>query len=132
MSNVYSKDRKTSPMEVVTKSRDLYVTVYKICMNEDKVPKKHRYFIGKKLVDLTEEIMGNIIKANAIFPRTDIDKELRYKHQKEAYACCECLLSELEAFCQIISISYKDTENITQLAVGTMQMIQAWIKSDNR
>ena len=128
MSNVFAKDRKESPMEVITVGREIYLNTYRLCMNEQIIPKKHRFMIAKSIINLASNIIDNVNKANSIFPRNDADKEIRYKYQKQAYANCDALLGKLELASQLFPISYKAISEIVSLVIREKQMILAWSK----
>ena len=76
MSGVYAKDRKESPMEVITIAREIYLITYRLCMNERIIPKRHRYMVAKPIIEVASNIVDNINKANSIFPRNEIDEDI--------------------------------------------------------
>ena len=85
MSNVYARNRTESPLEIINKSELLLMEVYALIMNEKKVGKKHRYFIGKSMYELANKIVSYIYRANNIFPSSIEDLYKRYEYQKNSF-----------------------------------------------
>jgi hypothetical protein len=129
MSGVYAKDRKESPMEVITIAREIYLITYRLCMNERIIPKRHRYMVAKPIIEVASNIVDDINRANSIFPRNEVDKEIRYRYQKEGFANCDALLGKLELTSQLFPMSYKVVSKIASLVIREKQMIQAWSKA---
>lgn len=133
MSNLYAKDRKVTTLETLNVARNLSITTYKLIMNEKKIPKKHRYFIGKSLFNTTEKVIENIYRANNIFPRTNEDLLKRKEYQECASQECSLFLNFLELYSNVLpELSYKDIEKLSNLAIRIKQMLTNWIKSDSK
>lgn len=133
MSNVFARNRKETTLETLNVARELSITTYKLIMNEKKIPKKHRYFIGKSLFNTTEKIIENIFRANNIFPRTKEDLLRRKAYQEKANQECSLFLNFLELYSSVLpELSYKDIEKLTNLAIRIKQMLTNWIKSDSK
>ena len=100
-------------------------------MNEKKIPKKHRYFIGKSLFNTTEKITENIYRANNIYPKSPEDLIKRNEYQKQALQECSLFLNLLELYSGVLpNLSYKDIEKYSKLAIRVKQLLSNWIKSD--
>lgn len=133
MSNVYKRNRTQSPLDVINKSKELLKETYFIIMNENKVPKKHRYFIGKSLYDSANKIVSCTFCANNIFPKCKDDLIKRRTHQNDALYECALFLNLLDTYSDIlINVSYKDVEELAILANSIKALITAWIKSDTK
>lgn len=132
MSNVYARDRKVTTLETLNVAKELSIETYKLIMNDKKIPKKHRYFIGKSLYNITEKITENIYRANNIYPRSPGDYIKRKSYQESALQECSLFLNFLELYSGVLSqLSYKDIEKFCNLAIRIKQLLTNWIKSDN-
>ena len=131
MSNVYARDRATTTLETINVARELSGEIYKLIMNDAKIPKKHRYFIGKSLYTISDKIIENLYRANNIYPRSKTDLELRLSYQNISLQECALLMNMLELYSQILTqLSYKDMEKYANLATRVKQLLTNWIKSD--
>lgn len=133
MSNVYARNRTESPLEVINKSELLLIEVYALIMNEKKVPKKHRYFIGKSMYDSANSIASYIYRANNIFPNSKEDLIKRREYQDAASYECSLFLNLLEIYTHMLpNISYNDIERIANIADSINTMISKWQVSDHK
>ena len=131
MSNVYSRNRTATTLETLNVAKELSIEIYKVIMNEKKIPKKHRYFIGKSLFNTTEKITENIYRANNIYPKSPEDLIKRNEYQKQALQECSLFLNLLELYSGVLpNLSYKDIEKYSKLAIRVKQLLSNWIKSD--
>lgn len=118
-------------MDVINKSKELLSLTYSLVMNEKKIPKKHRYFLGMSLYESVNTITCSIFSANNIFPRTKEDLEERRSFQKIALHECSLFLNKLEIYASLLpNISYKDVEKLAMLANSIKALISGWAKSD--
>lgn len=67
MSNVYTRNRKKTPSDVLANAEKLQDLVTLYVMNERYVPKKWRFMIGQDLIKKIDELNDNIIAANSIY-----------------------------------------------------------------
>lgn len=133
MSNVYARNRTESPLEVINKSELLLIEVYALIMNEKKVPKKHRYFIGKSMYDSANSIVSYIYRANNIFPNNKEDLIKRHEYQDAASYECSLFLNLLEIYTHMLpNISYNDIERIANIADSINTMMPKWQISDHK
>ncbi len=120
-------------MDVINKSKELLSLTYSLVMNEKKMPKKHRYFLGKSLYESANTIACSIFSANNIFPRTKEDFDERRSFQKIALRECALFLNKLEMYAFLLpNISYKDVEKLAMLANSIKALISGWTKSDEK
>ena len=118
-------------MDVINKSKALLEQTYSLMMNEKKVGKKHRYFIGKTLYESANKIMCSIFNANNIFPRSAEELEKRCNYQNLALYECSLFLNLLEVYASILpNTSYKDVKEMAALTSQIKALIVAWKKSD--
>lgn len=73
MSNVYTRNRKKTPFDVLANAEKLQDLVTLYVMNERYVPKKWRFMIGQDLIKKIDELNDNIIAANSIYAMNDQD-----------------------------------------------------------
>lgn len=66
MSNVYTRNRKKTPFDVLANAEKLQDLVTLYVMNERYVPKKWRFMIGQDLIKKIDELNDNIIAANSM------------------------------------------------------------------
>ena len=115
MSNVYKRNRTQSPLDVINKSKELLKDTYQIIMNENKVPKKHRYFIGKTLYNSANKIVCCTFCANNIFPKSKEDLLKRKMYQNDALYECALFLNLLDTYSDMLAnLSYKDAQTSYQ------------------
>ena len=74
MSNVYTRNRKKTPFDVLANAEKLQDLVTLYVMNERYVPKKWRFMIGQDLIKKIDELNDNIIAANSIYAMNDQDR----------------------------------------------------------
>lgn len=73
MSNVYTRNRKKTPFDVLANAEKLQDLITLYVMNERYVPKKWRFMIGQDLIKKIDELNDNIIAANSIYAMNDQD-----------------------------------------------------------
>ena len=73
MSNVYTRNRKKTPFDVLANAEKLQDLVTLYVMNERYVPKKWRFMIGQDLIKKIDELNDNIIAANSIYAMNEQD-----------------------------------------------------------
>ena len=133
MSNVYKRNRTQSPLDVINKSKELLKDTYQIIMNENKVPKKHRYFIGKTLYNSANKIVCCTFCANNIFPKSKEDLLKRKMYQNDALYECALFLNLLDTYSDMLAnLSYKDVERLAVSANSIKALITACMKSDDK
>lgn len=133
MSNVYKRNRTQSPLEVICKSKELLKDTYQLIMSENKVPKKHRYFIGKSLYNSVNKIVCCTFYANNIYPKSKEDFLRRKMYQCDALYECALFLNLLDTYSDMLTnLSYKDVEKLAMLANSIKALMTAWMKSDDK
>ena len=86
MSNVYTRNRKKTPFDVLANAEKLQDLVTLYVMNERYVPKKWRFMIGQDLIKKIDELNDNIIAANSIYAMNDQDLASRKAYAQKAIA----------------------------------------------
>ena len=85
MSNVYTRNRKKTPFDVLANAEKLQDLVTLYVMNERYVPKKWRFMIGQDLIKKIDELNDNIIAANS--PASAADFSLFCKSSLHGVPC---------------------------------------------
>lgn len=86
MSNVYTRNRKKTPFDVLANAEKLQDLVTLYVMNERYVPKKWRFMIGQDLIKKIDELNDNIIAANSIYAMSEQDLASRKAYAQKAIA----------------------------------------------
>lgn len=123
--------RTESKLAVQTKAIELADYTITICSNEKNFPKRYRWCLTNKIVDVTLEIMNDINTANSIYVSTKVDYDLRREHQTNALAYTARLLGLMELAYIKFSIEDKRIKHWTQLVVDARELIKKWRKSDS-
>ena len=84
MSNVYTRNRKKTPFDVLANAEKLQDLVTLYVMNERYVPKKWRFMIGQDLIKKIDELNDNIIAANSIYAMSEQDLASRKAYAQKA------------------------------------------------
>lgn len=127
MSVVKSKQTE-GKLLVVTKARELAAYTIKICSNEKNFPKRYRWCITAKIVDVS----SNVNAANSIYVNDDNKKDyqLRRQYQTKALAETYALLSMIDIAYSVFSIESKRIEYWTRLVNEVQVLLRNWRKSD--
>jgi len=123
--------RAESKLAVQTKAIELADYTTTICSNEKKFPKRHRWTVTSKIVDVALEIMGDVNEANSIYVSSKVDYNERRKLQIRALAKTARLLGFMELAYIKFNIEGKRIKHWTQLVVDTRELIKKWKKSDS-
>lgn len=79
MSVVKSK-RTESKLEVLLVANQIAEYTIRICSNEKSFPKRYRWCLTNKLVDLAMDINNMVQEANAVYVKTARDYQIRRAH----------------------------------------------------
>lgn len=116
MSNVYTRNRKKTPFDVLANAEKLQDLVTLYVMNERYVPKKWRFMIGQDLIKKIDELNDNIIAANSIYAMNDQDLASRKAYAQKAIANGYQLQRKLSRLIRCVpSATAASLEEITSL-----------------
>ena len=122
--------RSISKLKVVVDAIELCSYTMDTCGKEDYFPKRSRWMLAEKIVNLSQEVVDHIIKGNEIVVESVDDFLTRRNHQREAYGACESML----VFLAIAYRRYKIPDNSIEFWTGNIvnveTMIANWRKSD--
>lgn len=116
MSNVYTRNRKKTPFDVLANAEKLQDLVTLYVMNERYVPKKWRFMIGQDLIKKIDELNDNIIAANSIYAMSEQDLASRKAYAQKAIANGYQLQRKLSRLIRCVpSATAASLEEITSL-----------------
>lgn len=97
--SVLSKNRTVSRAEFVNKANEIYVETIRFLT---RVSSRYARLLAQPIADLAGEVVDNCEKANSIFPRGDMKKEMREKYLIEARASLHALDVRMSHLYQIM------------------------------
>ena len=131
MSNVYTRNRKKTPFDVLANAEKLQDLVTLYVMNERYVPKKWRFMIGQDLIKKIDELNDNIIAANSIYAMNDQDLANRKAYAQKAIANGYQLQRKLSRLIRCVpSATAASLEEITSLLSQEIDDLKGWRKND--
>ena len=123
----YAKDRTETEFDLPEKAKYFRRKVMKYCMNESRVPKRWRYFIGEPIVEKASAVRDYIIMANDIKADTDRKKELREEYRLKALSFCNLLQMDIEDMIDILDgCTYENMREITDDLVDIIKRVTKW------
>lgn len=129
MSNVYTRNRKKTPFDVLANAEKLQDLVTLYVMNERYVPKKWRFMIGQDLIKKIDELNDNIIAANSIYAMNDQDLASRKAYAQKAIANGYQLQRKLSRLIRCVpSATAASLEEITNLLSQEIDDLKGWRK----
>ena len=90
------EDRSETKLEVLNATRDMAAHVMKMAGQETLIPKRHRWFLGKEIVDDAVNIYKLCVMANNTYVDSRESAIRRITYYKLAYENCAGLLSVLQ------------------------------------
>lgn len=98
-------NRKTSGVQFIDTARDLLVHTINSCK---KFPKSVMFYLTQDLVMRAREVYANVVKANSIYPKGEVDIELRYHFLVEARGNIDVLSGLLGIVKSIYGVNLKN------------------------
>ena len=131
MSNVYTRNRKKTPFDVLANAEKLQDLVTLYVMNERYVPKKWRFMIGQDLIKKIDELNDNIIAANSIYAMNEQDLASRKAYAQKAIANGYQLQRKLSRLIRCVpSATAASLEEVTILLSQEIDDLKGWRKND--
>lgn len=129
--SVVAGKRGTGDLTVITKANDLVDYTLQICTNEKNFPKRYRWCVTNRIIDLTNEICDLLIHANAVYVRKDDDSlSRRVSYQTRALEMTEVLLNQIQRAYRRFSLESRRVEHWTGLIEEIQRLIKGWRRSD--
>ena len=129
MSVVKSK-RTESKLEVLLVANQIAEYTICICSNEESFPKRYRWCLTNKLVDLAMDINNMVQEANAIYVKTASDYQIRRDLQTKALASTYSLLSDIDLAHRIFGIDGRRNDRWVGQVTNAQILIRNWRKTD--
>ena len=131
MSNVYTRNRKKTPFDVLANAEKLQDLATLYVMNERYVPKKWRFMIGQDLIKKIDELNDNIIAANSIYAMNEQDLASRKAYAQKAITNGYQLQRKLSRLIRCVpSATAASLEEITSLLSQEIDDLKGWRKND--
>ncbi len=124
--------RTESKLAVQTKAIELAEHTIHICSNEKVFPKRYRWCLTGKIVDIAIEIANDINTANSIYVSAASDYELRRSYQTNALARTARMLGMMQIAYKMFKIAGNRMVHWTQLVVDLRELLKKWKKSDRQ
>ena len=129
--SVVAGKRGTGDLTVITKANDLVDYTLQICTNEKSFPKRYRWCVTNRIIDITYEICDLIIHANAVYVRPEDDSlSRRLSYQTRALEMTEVLLNQIQRAYRRFSLESGRVEYWTGLIEEIQRLIRGWRSAD--
>ena len=125
-------DRKPQKFGVLLSAETLAAYTVQICANETHFPKKYRWALTNKMVDLALSIAIHIREANAINAGNPEDYNERRGFQLKAKGECGALLELIQIALMTMPVGMQKAENWSGLVKSTLDEIDVWMNSDKK
>ena len=122
--------RNTGKLAVITKVCELLENTYSWVANDKIIPNRHKYSIGKDILDLTLSLHNNIIYANNIRLDTLDNFLARRNFQQNASNNLSALLSLVNMSFHLFNIKDSTQSVWSGLLTEISILLEGWIKSD--
>ena len=91
------------------------------------IEQERTYFI-----DITRNLLKNIVKANTIYPINISEYYVRRNFQNNAISDCEDLLQEMQYIITIIPVNAEKYMPFVEIIEKEIALLKGWRKSDNK
>ena len=122
--------RSITKLKVVTDAIELCSYTMDTCGKEENFPKRSRWMLAEKIVNLSQEIVDYLIKGNEIQVETTDDFLKRRGYQRDAYGACESMLT----FMMIAYMKYGLDDGTIDFWTGSVieveNKIMSWRRRD--
>ena len=126
------KSRRTEEPDVCYLAGLIQYKVAKMVMNEKYFPKKARYIIANKLIDLASNVTINFDAANDIIPTKEKKLELREEYQMIGKANLSPLEHQLNLARRLFNIPNAILEDIFSDIAELKKIYPNWVKSGRK
>lgn len=82
--------------------------------------------------ELAEKLLCAIESANAIYPRSKVEYDIRLSYQDKALAICNSIKSELNSIARMFDCDISIFENSIKSVNQEIALLQKWRKSDRK
>ena len=128
--SVVSGLRGEGDLKVITESGKLCDYTLQITSTEKHFPKRYRWSITNRIVQLTLDIDDHLIHANSIYVRSEEDSARRQRHQLEALELTYVLLRNIDRAYRRFGIDSFNIDHWTGLVMNLQRLIRGWYQKD--
>ena len=124
--SVHKSQRHTGDLKVLMLARKLAAYTITITGNEKSFPKRHRWQLTKRIVDVAVDALESMVRANC----ATLGSVARIELQRRAQADLEVLLTVVDLSGEVFSISPDRLESWCGMICDTQRTLAGWIHSD--
>lgn len=129
--SVVAGKRSEGDLKVITVSGELCDYTLQITSNEKHFPKRYRWSITNRILQLTLDIDDHLIYANSVYVRPEDGSLLRRQtHQLEALELTNVLLRNIDRAYRRLGIDSDRIEYWTGLIKDLQRLIRGWYRKD--
>lgn len=129
--SVVAGKRGEGDLKVITVSGDLCDHILQITSAEKHFPKRYRWSITNRILQVTFDIDDHIIHANAVYVREGDGSLLRRQtHQLEALELTSVLLRNLDRAYRRFGAGSFNVEYCTGMVKELQRLLRGWYKKD--
>lgn len=129
--SVVAGKRGEGELKVITVSGNLCDYTLQITNTEKHFPKRYRWSITNRIVQITMDIDDHLIHANSIFVRPDDDSLARWqRYQLEALELTYVLLRNIDRAYRRFGVGSFNAEHWTGLIRELQRLIRGWYNKD--
>ena len=129
---VVAGKRNEGELKVITVSGNLCDYTLQITSNEKHFPKRYRWSITNRILQLTFDIDDNLIYANSVYVRGEKSLEKRLMHQLKALEMTYVLLRNIDRAYRRLGIDSKRIEFWTGQIMELQRLIRGWHQKDKK
>ena len=130
--SVVSGLRGEGDLKVITESGKLCDYTLQITSTEKHFPKRYRWSITNRIVQLTLDIDDHLIHANSIYVSSEEDSARRQRHQLEALELTYVLLRTIDRAYRRFGVGSFNVEHWTGLIKELQRLIRGWYTKDKK
>ena len=129
--SVVAEKRGEGELKVITVSGDLCDYTLQITSNEKHFPKRYRWNITNRILQITFDIDDHLIYANSVYVRPEDGSLLRRQtHQLEALELTNVLLRNIDRAYRRLGIDSDRIEFWTGQIKELQRLIRGWYRKD--
>lgn len=129
--SVVEGKRSEGELLVVVKANSIVDYTLQICTNEKQFPKRYRWCVTSRIVNVTCDVNDLIIRANAVYVRLDDDSaERRLSYQAQALELTYVVLNLIDIAYRRFNLDPQKVKHWAGMVKGLQELIRRWRKND--
>ena len=124
-----NKSQRDDKSEVCYLASQLELKILHMVMNEKYFPKRARFIISNRIVDLSMAVSENFDTANGIFPTSEGKLEIRENYQAVGKGKLVALSRQLNVAYRLFNIPGGVLEDVFDLITQINKKYSNWVKS---